>query len=89
MSVVRNFDDPIVPFEGEMDTKILNRFMLENAIPSVFEFSEVYLDNFLKQGNDTAILFYKEKDSPLVKAFREAAKSFKRDLLFTTSALHT
>ena len=40
LAIIRNFDDPIVPFTGDMTLESLNYFMHDNSIPSVFEFSE-------------------------------------------------
>ena len=39
MAIVRNFDEKVVPYAGDMDVGSVLNFMFSNEVPEIFEFS--------------------------------------------------
>ena len=87
--MIRTFDEPIVSYTGDLQVQNILDFLYVNEVPSVFEFSEAYVDKIFKSGKPSAVLFYKEKESALVEAFSTVAKteSWKGKIFFTTSGI--
>ena len=39
MAIVRNFDEKVVPYAGDMDVGSVLNFIFSNEVPEIFEFS--------------------------------------------------
>jgi len=87
--IVRNFDEPKVVYDGDNDLEKLVAFMKANSTPTIFEFSDDYIEPIFQNKGSAIFLFSEDKEAAYQTVFAEAAKAHKGKVLFSTSGVTT
>jgi len=87
VAVFRNFDEPKVVYDGEKNSDKLVSFMKGHSTPTIFEFSEDYIEPIFQSKGNALFLFSEDKSAAYQAIFAEAAKEHKGKLLFSTSGV--
>jgi len=87
IAIKRTFDEPNVVYSGEKNAADVNTWLSGNAVPTLFEFGEDYIEPIFAKRNPAMILFTDEKDTKYQGAFAEAAASLKGKILFSYSGV--
>lgn len=61
--LVRNFDEPNLPYTGAAELEPLLDFMKGNQVPTIFDFSEDYIEPIFQQNNAAIFLFTNDKSA--------------------------
>jgi len=61
LMLYRNFDTPFHPYNGDHSLVDYNEFIRKLMFPSMFEFTEAYIENVFEQGRECLILFHDEE----------------------------
>jgi hypothetical protein len=86
--VHRLFDESPVTFNSATwDVKQVQKWLKAEAIPSIFEFGEEWVDLIFTEKNPALFLFYKPEDAgkSFVRAVSEAAKERRGQIYFVKS----
>lgn len=76
IAVIRNFDQPHVPYKGANSLEDLLAFMMYNAEPAVFVFDAIHVTPVFKEPNYSIFLFSEDKKMSTYRTFVEVAKKF-------------
>lgn len=84
----RSFDEPKVTFEGDFETAALTKFVEDNSVPTLIEFSDEYIEPIF-QKQQPALFFFKdpasEEHKKIEENFSKAATELKGRIFFSTS----
>lgn len=85
----RQFDTSPLVFSGNWEVTPIVDWMLASSVPTLIEFSEDYIEPIFGQKNAAIFLFRSAEDasSDFAKAFEEAAKTLKGQILFVVSGV--
>jgi len=87
VAIKRTFDEPNVVYSGEWNSAALSTWMTGNAVPTLFEFGEDYIEPIFAKRNPAIILFTDEKDTPYQANFAKAAGGLKGKILMSYSGV--
>jgi len=77
MAIFKNFEEPVITYQGELDAKEIVKFFKTRLTPTSYLFAEGYFSDltFLK-GNPTIFIYRPEDeaDSAYMDTFKEAAR---------------
>lgn len=63
VAVFRNFDEPKVVYDGEMDSDKVVMWMKGQSTPTIFEFSEDYIEPIFQAKGNALFLFSEDKEA--------------------------
>lgn len=86
VAIIRNFDEPKVAYDGENDLDKLTAFAKAHSTPTIFEFSEDYIEPIFQSKGNAVFLFSSDKDAAYQALFTAAATTHKGKILFSTSS---
>jgi len=78
---MRGFDEPVVPFTGEVESETLIKFMRRNSVPSMRVFTDQLTHPLFLEGIPAVILFTEEENSALESTFSEVARNYRGNVL--------
>jgi protein disulfide-isomerase A1 len=87
VAIQRNFDEPKVAHEGEIEHEDLKAWALSHAVPTIFEFGEDHIEPIFQNRQAAVFLFSDDKEAAYQKVFNEAAHAHKGKILFSTSGV--
>lgn len=86
----RKFDEPKVTYAGAWEAKELARWVEENSVPTLIDFSDEYIEPIFQKQKPAIFLFRDEESSEqkaLDDAFGKAATANKGKLIFSVSGV--
>lgn len=85
----RKFDESPVVYSGSWESTPMIDWMVAQSVPTVIDFSEEYIEPIFGQRKPALFLFRSKSDesSSFAKAFTEAAKKLKGEILFVVSGV--
>lgn len=88
IAIIKTFDEPKVAYSGDdwENDKVIE-WMNGHITPTIFEFSDDYIEPIFANRNNAIILFSEDKDAAYQAVFAEAANSLKGKILFSTSGV--
>lgn len=87
LSVIRKFDEPKVAYSGEMNKDAIVDWMASQSTPTIFEFSEDYIEPIFQNRGNAIFLFSEDKEAAYQKVFADGAVTHKGKVLFSTSGV--
>ena len=90
VAVFRQFDEPLVVFDGSFTVKALKDFIDNAAVPTLIEFSDEYIEPIFQKQQPASFLFVdKSKDDhqKLLTAYGKAAEEGKGKILYAHSGV--
>lgn len=87
IALFRNFDEPVVVYDGEFVAPAVREFLSANSVASFITFNEEAIEPIFQQRNPALVLFTEDEDTPALAAFRQASSDLKGKILFARSGV--
>jgi len=87
IAIIRTFDEPKVAYSGAHENDAVIEWMNGHITPTIFEFSDDYIEPIFANRNNAIILFSEDKEAAYQAVFAEGANALKGKILFSTSGV--
>lgn len=86
--MLKNYDDPMTEFEGEMEPEAIIDYFRKKAVPVLGVFTENMADTVFRDGKNALFAFgTPEQFEPIKKGLYDLSIKNKENLIFSTSGV--